>query len=300
MKFGRRDKYLHSSSFSPHPLQILGHRGARGSWPENTLPSIMAAVEAGVDGVEIDLLGTKDGEIILHHNFFINPDLCRYFDGTPMERAVLISGITYSEIKKIDCGAKHPDFPKQKSIPGTAIPTLKELFTALQQSNHPNAHKVELNLEIKADPTTPSYILKIPQLVKIIVDLVRQYKFTDHVYYSSFDPNILKEVRRVDPHAKLGFLFDTDILDYANIDLFNWVEYAAKKGEEVQAQIISPDYLLLNKINIHELQKKGFQVVTWTVNDYLVCKELINKGIDGIITDYPYELIQLLRKEYII
>jgi glycerophosphoryl diester phosphodiesterase len=279
-------------------FEIQGHRGARGSWSENTLPSIMAAIEAGVQAIEVDLLSTKDGEIIIHHHFFLNPKLCTYLDGSQIEESPLISELTFSEIKKIDCGAKlNPDFPSQKKIPGTTIPTLKELFSMLKNSHHPNARSVRLNLEIKADPANPKFILDYSSIVKNIIDLVKKYGFSERVYYSSFDSAILLEVRKVNPQATLGYVFDAETLAYANVNLEDWTSFIVKKAEDLHAKIISPDYVLLNETIIHDFRSKGFKVITWTVNDYEICKELIAKGVDGIITDYPEEFIRSLKHE---
>ena len=80
--------------FANHGFEIQGHRGTRGTLPENTIPGFVAAIEAGVDGMEMDLLMTKDGEIVIHHEFFVNPVLCCYLDGSPIKEAPLIRNTT--------------------------------------------------------------------------------------------------------------------------------------------------------------------------------------------------------------
>lgn len=276
-------------------VKIQGHRGARGYWPENTLPSIMAAVEGGVPIIEVDLLTTRDGEIVIHHEFFVNSDLCTYMDGGPILDSSLISELTCADIRKIDCGAKaHRKFHRQQEIPGTPIPTLKDLFTALKESQNPYAKSVQLNLEIKADPANPSFILDRSTLVRTIINLVSQNEFTHRVYYSSFDANILSEVRRLDPKAILGFIFDAETLAYAHIPSQGWSDAVLKIATDLQAKMISPEYVLLHKNEIHRLQSAGFKVVTWTVNDCDICMKLIANGVDDIITDYPIELMRLL------
>jgi glycerophosphoryl diester phosphodiesterase len=75
-------------------MLVFGHRGSRGTLPENTIPAFLSAIEAGVDGLELDLLATKDGAIVIHHNFFLNPVLCKRFDGEPVDEKQLVLPIS--------------------------------------------------------------------------------------------------------------------------------------------------------------------------------------------------------------
>ena len=134
--------------------EIQGHRGSRGTMPGKDSPAFLAAIEAGADRLELDLQVTQDGEIVIYHDFFINKELCVPLDGTPVVLPTpLIHSLTLSQVKQWDCGTKtNPLFPRQRSIPGTQVPTLIELLKMISESSLLHAKKVLLNLEIKGDP----------------------------------------------------------------------------------------------------------------------------------------------------
>ncbi len=87
-------------------MHVQGHRGNRGLRPENSLPAFATAIEAGADVLELDLLVSKDGKLIIHHDYTVNQKLCTYLDGTPVSNPALIRSLTLSEIKQLDCGRK--------------------------------------------------------------------------------------------------------------------------------------------------------------------------------------------------
>ncbi|WP_079992918.1 glycerophosphodiester phosphodiesterase family protein [Candidatus Protochlamydia naegleriophila] len=278
-------------------FEIQGHRGARGLLPENTLPSFSAAVEAGVHGIEVDLLMTKDGEIVIHHDFFLNPRLCQYRDGSPIQNIALIKESTLSELKELDCGCRlHPKFPKQHLIPGTPIPTLQELLNALSSESHPNAKMIRLNLEIKADPATPHYIPEPALIVKKIADIVCEKGFANRVYYSSFDLALLAEMRRRDIDCILGLILDEESLIAQGIDPLDWLPTVISIAHSMQATIISPHYDLMTKEVVERLHQAGLRAIPWTINQQSICQHLIEMGADGVITDYPIDMLAFVNR----
>ena len=177
--------------------------------PENTLPAFEEAICAGVDVLELDLLVSKDGVVFIHHDFFTAPELCS------CEERELISLWTMEQIKALDCGSKkNPEFPDQLTIAGVQIPTLQELFDWIQTSAHPNAKRVRLNLELKRHPGYPDYTLAAQEFAEAVVRVVKENGFSDRVYYSSFDPEILSCVGSLDSKAIRGFIFAQPSLDY--------------------------------------------------------------------------------------
>ncbi len=266
-------------------IEIQGHRGARGDWPENTLPAFAAAIKAGTSCLELDLLCTADGEIVIYHDYFVNPDLCTYLDGSEIPvPAPLIYDLTLKQAKEIDCGGKaNPQFPRQRTVPGTPMPTLGELFEMIANLSHPNAKKVRLNLEIKRQPGSPQYTPPPAPFVEKILQIVKKHQFASRVSYSSFDPAILAEVRKQEPKARMAFLFDLDGV----------IEYAKKLG----AEVFSPEHTLIqDKEMVDRLHEMGFKVVLWTVNDLSRASELMDLGVDGLITDYPEDFLKQLPK----
>jgi glycerophosphoryl diester phosphodiesterase len=251
-------------------MLVFGHRGSRGTLPENTIPAFLSAIEAGVDGLELDLLATKDGAIVIHHNFFLNPVLCKRFDGEPVDEKQLVLDTTLADLKKLDCGGD--------MLPGTQVPTLEELFTAILNSPSPYAKTVILNLEIKREFPFPECSMEPFAFAKKLVSLVSTFGFENRVYYSSFDIDSLIAVRVIDPDAKLGYLFEKEPLDIP-------------KG----MQIFSPHYSILTPELFAKLKKLG-QVILWTVNEPELWEKFSEMGVDGLITDCPKALLDFLKK----
>lgn len=266
-------------------IEVQGHRGARGVMMENSLPSFEAAIEAGADQLELDLVVTQDGELLIFHDFFINPDICVYSDGSAISSAgPLIYSLPLSEVKRFEC-KPDPLFPRQPSLKEIYIPTLQELFTMIANSSHPHAKKVCLNLEIKRDPEHPEFTPLPEVLARKVLELVKKNEFSDRVYYSSFDSDVLAELRKLEPKITLGFLRDCDLQDFT------------EKALELKANILSPEHILIQNAEfVHSLKQLGFKVIVWTVNDPYRALELIHMGVDGLITDYPKEMIQFLER----
>lgn len=256
-------------------MEVQGHRGSRGTCPENTIPSFQAAIEAGADAVECDVLITRDVQPVVHHDFFLNPQLCTHLE--------LIKDVSLAELKMLDVGRLiNPRFPQQVPVPGTTVPTLGELLEFLKGKN------VRLNLEIKRDPLHPEYVHSARESAEIIVETVRKSSMAEWVYYASFDPEVLLEVRKIDPQATISMLFE---MEYWPDLEGSWVPFLMAMAGAVNAQMVSPDQALIASVDdLRALQQAGFRVILWTVNDATRWAELINMGVDGIITDYPQAL----------
>lgn len=267
-------------------IEVQGHRGTRGLCPENTLPSFAEAIKAGADALELDLLMTNDGKIVIYHDYFLDPDLLTFLDGKPLlSNELLIHSLSLSKVKEIDCGRKvNPLFPKQKMMPGTSIPTLEELFEMITASHDPHAKTVRLNLEIKRNPFHPEYSADPKMMAKEVIALVKKYGFEDRVYYSSFDPESLKQVRAHEPQAKIAFLKESNL------------QFMIEVARMVRAETVSPEHILIKDADhVRSLQNMGFKVILWTVNDPKRWEELIHMGVDGIITDYPEDLVYFIQ-----
>lgn len=287
---------VHTSSYS---IDVQGHRGARGLFPENTLPAFAAAIEAGTHTLELDLHVTKDGEVIIHHDYFVD-DLLDDRDQTLTMPQILIRDLKLVELKKIDCGSKiNIEFPKQQRIPGTSIPTLDELFEMISRSSSPHAKTVRLNLEIKRDPRYPDLTVNARELAAKIIAKVHSAGFSQRVYYSSFDPEILSELHSLDPEAELGFIFNADsmalVKRLAPDNPMNLLIYLARS---FNAKVVSPEHALLtDQKTVQAMQSAGFRVVPWTVNSKEEWSKYIEMGVDGLITDYPQDLLSYLDKQ---
>lgn len=270
-------------------MQVQGHRGDRSNFPENTLPAFQAAIQEGVDVLELDLHLSQDKAVVIHHDFEVVLE--------NNERA-LIHNLTLKQIKTIDCGSKtDKQFPQQNSIPGTKIPTLDELLAMIQSSKALHAKKIRLNLEIKRDPRHPELSESPEVMAKTIVSKVKKAGFANRVYYSSFDPEVLKAIRQFDSKAELAFLFCEESYNIIKgLSSENPLDQVIKLARSFQAKILSPEHHMLSDVKtVQRLQKEGFYVILWTVNSTKDWKIYKDWGVDGLITDYPKDLIQFLK-----
>jgi glycerophosphoryl diester phosphodiesterase len=261
-------------------IEVQGHRGNRGALPENTLPSFASAIEAGADTLEMDLLLSKDGAIVIHHDYFLNRKLCTYLNDASVVDKILIRDLTLSEIKKIDCGSKqNRHFPSQTTLPRTHIPTLEQVFSLVKGKN------IKLNLEIKRDARHPEYTFSPEVLAKKVIEATRKNGLERQIYFSSFDQEVLQAIRNSDPEAEIGFI------------VVGALDKALETATALQAQVISPEHsLLAKKEDVKKLQASGLRVIPWTVNDPKRWQQLIEMEVDGIITDFPEDLVSFLHK----
>ena len=255
-----------------HAFEVHGHRGCRGVMPENTLVAFEAAANAGVDVLELDLHVTSDGEVVIYHDYFINE--------------ALIKDLPLSAIKAVDCGSRFDrEFPFRILAPAQ-IPTLQELFDLVRDKT------VRLNLEIKHDPIN-SYFSRSPkELAEKIVALVQKNGYSNRVYYSSFSPELLSEVRQQDPNARIIFIIGRKSLSIAKqFDPQNPMQFILSIASSFQAEAIAPNDDFIDDATLLAVKRAGFRVIPWTVNDMDRARELIQLGVDGLISDYPQTIV---------
>ncbi len=259
------------SAIRAQAFEVHGHRGCRGVRPENTLPAFAAATEAGVHVLELDLQTTSDGVFVIHHDYFVNGKLIR--------------DLSLSEIKMIDRGSQFdPKFPRQILAPAQ-IPTLQELFDLVRDKT------VRLNLEIKRDPVTPSLTKSARELAQTLVNLVCEQGFSDRVYYSSFDPEVLTEVRKEDCSARIIFIIGNESLSVARqLAPQNPMQLILNTASSFKAEALAPYHPLLDDQTFLLFKNAGFRIIPWTVNDQAEARALIEMGVDGLISDYPQDL----------
>src|ERR1041384_5607684 len=123
-------------------ILVHGHRGARAMRPENTLPAFQYAIEQGVDALEMDMAVTKDNVIVISHDPVLHGPVC-----TSAKESAVIHELTLAEVRQWDCGAvQNPRFPTQKTVPGTHMPTLDDVFQLAGRGGF------DYNIETKSFP----------------------------------------------------------------------------------------------------------------------------------------------------
>jgi glycerophosphoryl diester phosphodiesterase len=254
-------------------IQVHGHRGARAVLPENTLPAFEHAISVGADVLELDLAVTKDNVLVASHDPVLNPKICQ----GPLSTRV-IREMTLAELKRWDCGSlQNPDYPKQKTVPGTRVPTLDEVFALANKGDF------QFNVETKIFADKPQHTPPPLEFSKLVLDAIRKHGLESRVIVQSFDFRTLKEMKRLAPEIRLSALYGMGIHSFAAI------------AAEAEAHIISPNYVLVTPGKVAAAQKAGYEVVPWTANTPRDWDALIQAKADAIITDNPAELIAYLK-----
>lgn len=263
------------------PFTIQGHRGARGLLPENTIESCCKAVALGVDGLEIDVVVSKDRQLIVSHEPWMSRHFCSYPDGKAVDtEGILLKNMNVSEIQTYDCGSRgNPFFSTQEAIKSYK-PTFYELVTAVHTfCEKENLLKPLWNIEVKSHPKWYGRLVPLPTIFSRL--LVKELKKVDlfgttAFYVSSFDPQFLRTIRKQAPSVRLAFLTENRLSFKENI-----------KNLGFTPMFYSPYFKFINKKMIEQAHQRGVKVVTWTVNDVEIAEILRGWQIDGLITDYP-------------
>jgi len=242
---------------------ITGHRGAAGLAPENTLASIQLAIELGVDRIEIDVQQTKDNKIIVLHD----RTLRRTTTGHGF-----VKNLTYDEILQFSAGYKFNKFYINEKVP-----TLEQVIDLIDG-------KVELLIETKY-----SYMY-YPNIERHIINIIKNKNAKDWCKVISFNDRALFRINKLDNSIRLGKLF---VGKHAHLPLSfdkGLNIRPLKKYAFVDEVIVKHDYA--TKAIIEKVHDFGKELHVWTVNNEATIQKLIERGVDGIISDYPNLLMK--------
>jgi glycerophosphoryl diester phosphodiesterase len=286
-------------------FDLEAHRGGRGLRPENTLASFGNALRLGVTTLELDTGVTKDGVVVVSHERRISTLEC-----TGPHVGKLIKDLTLKQIKQLDCGTRHPPVPStdpfvstQEAVPGTKMPTLAEVF---QLADRYGANRVQFNIETKLDPTLPKETVAPGTFTRKVVAVIKQYKLTKRSLIQSFDWRTLVEARSIAPSLRRVALVQKATIFKgtpwtAGIAIgakpFDDGSLALVVKDELRANVLSPNFPDLTDRLIKSAHNRGLTVIPWTVNEKPDMRALIRRDVDGIITDYPDRLREVMEAE---
>ncbi|MEL1242549.1 glycerophosphodiester phosphodiesterase [Flavobacterium flavipallidum] len=219
----------------------IGHRGAKGYEPENTLKSFQKAIDLDVDGIELDVHLSADNELMVIHDETID----RTTDGKG-----LVSKYTRKELQNFTIENQYH------------IPTLTEVFELVNK-------KCFINIELKAFGTATKTAALIEKYIS-----EKNWNYS-HFIISSFNWDLLTEIRAINSKIPIAVLTETDI------------EQALAFAKKIQAKAINPDFQLLDLNTVQEIQKLEFDVIPWTVNEPNDIKQIKSFNVNGIISDFP-------------
>lgn len=278
-------------------FDLEGHRGARGLRPENTLPAFAKALQIGVTTLELDTGVTKDGVVVVSHERRISTLECRD-TGANHYVGQLVKDLTLAQIKTLDCGTRTPSNPAtdpfigtQESVPGTRMPTLAEVF---ELADRYGADDVQFNIETKLDPRLPGDTVSPAAFVAAVTGVIAEHGKVHRSLLQSFDWRTLVESKRVLPSLRTVALAQRPTIYPGTpwtagvpIAADAWDGSLAQAVKSIGARVLSPRFVDLNDSLIAAAKKQGLHVIPWTVNDAPTMGTLIDRGVDGIISDYP-------------
>jgi glycerophosphoryl diester phosphodiesterase len=241
----------------PNPV-IFAHRGASAYAPENTLAAFELALRQEADAIELDAKLCGDGQVMVIHDETVD----RTTDGHGQ-----VSDLSLAELRKLDAGS-HFDV----AFRGEPIPTLEEVFKAVGQLTY-------INVELK------NYTSTWDDLPEKVVQLVKHYKLTQRVLFSSFNPIALIKAHRALPEAPFALLAQKGSKGFL---ARSWL------GRTLGYQSLNPEKGDVTEALVNTTHQAGRKMFIYTVNRKEEMQRLFGMGVDGIITDDPALARQVL------
>ncbi len=292
-------------------FDLQGHRGARGLYPENSLPGFEAALELGVTTLEMDLAVTRDGVVVVHHDRRLDPARTRGPDGAWLTGPTpAINDLSRAELATYDIGRARPGgkvarrFPDQRGLDGVAIPTLAEVL-ALAEAR--SGGTLRYNLEIKTSPLAPEEALVPAAFAAALAQVLERAGVGRRAAVQSFDWRGLAAFQALAPGIATVYLSAEqrwlDNLERGRPGVSPWTagldldDFGGSVPAAIRAAggaVWSPYFRDLTDAELRAAHDLGLKVVVWTVNDPAEMAALIARGADGIITDYPDRLRRVM------
>lgn len=281
-----KTKSLINQNISFPEFSTEAHRGGRGLMPENTIPAMKWAVDLGVSTLEMDTHISKDGQVFLSHDHYVNPGFTLDPNGKEIpeseNKKYPFYQMDYNLIKKYDAGSKvNSKFPEQKKLK-TYMPLLSELIDSVQNYIKLSGKKqVFYNIETKSSAEGDDILHPNPEkFVDLLVKVIESKKIIPYVVIQSFDVRTLQVLNKKYPHIKTSFLIENKKSLEENMKILGFKPF-----------IISPNYKLLTPEYLKKCHDQGMKVIVWTVNTKSEINKFKAMGVDGIISDYPNLLI---------
>ncbi len=272
-------------------IEIQGHRGVRGYAPENTIEGFLKALDYDIDVLEMDVVISGDGQVVVSHEPWFNHDICTKPNGRPAlveeEDAVRMYALNYAQISEYDCGKRgNPDFPEQEKI-AARKPLLQDVFRTIESHlKENNLPLVGYNIEIKSRPMWDEVFTPLPaKFTQLVYDDIQKAGLKERVCIQSFDMRSLQALHNIDASMTTALLISNNDGIDQNLKALGFVP-----------DIYSPNYILLNASEVRRLQEKNIRVIPWTVNEKTHIRRVAEWGVDGIISDYPDRVHEVLNE----
>jgi glycerophosphoryl diester phosphodiesterase len=303
-------------------FDLQAHRGGIGMTTEESLEGFGKAIRLGVSTLELDTQVTKDEKVVVNHDRQISAQKCRdtapLTPGDPMYPYVgkYIKDLTLAQIKTMNCGYQQlPGFPKQEQIKGFRMVELKDVLD-LVKSYH--AKQVTLNIETKVEAGAPEQTAPRELFVRRVFEEIRASGIERQVTIQSFDWGALMAMHRLAPLWPLVALTNYDFLQVGQPGASPWlggIDADDYGGDFVRAAAavpgvtaLSPNYgfpqngkvgdpgfrFYPDAAMVSAAHARDLKVIPWTCDDPATVEALMDMGVDGIITNYPNRVRQIM------
>jgi glycerophosphoryl diester phosphodiesterase len=286
-----------------HSTLIIGHQGAAGLAPGNTLAGVSLAIDLGIDAIELDVMLSADARLVVHHDFILNSEKTRTKQGKWLvdSEIIPIKAMTVDQLQSYDVGRLKPGsrsarrFPDQVPADGQRIPTLQEVFEIIKKTGPEGP---DLFLEIKTSPEE-SDVSPSPRVVADkLVQLISDHDLAQRCKILSFDWRALSRVNEIAPsistvylssHYKQLKLFDekTTLLWTAGIDP---ADHGGSLPEMIKAsggKYWGAKHSEIWRSHVEKAHEADLKVYVWTVDSESDMRRFVEMGIDGIFTNRP-------------
>ncbi|CUH47576.1 glycerophosphodiester phosphodiesterase family protein [Ruegeria atlantica] len=281
-------------------IRVVGHRGARGVLPENSMIGFDFSLSIGVPLLEFDVVLTADSVPVITHNHRLHAPTFRDADGRFLVGEELkVSSLTVEQMQQFDIGrldghsAYGRRFPDQAQMDGVRVPTLMNL---LELVDDPKYRDACLMLELKSDPDLAHDAVYRQSFVGRVLQDVRARGLSSRAVLHSFDWNLLEECQRQAPDMPSSYLTQLpDNADDVGEDSSKAVcpDFRGRRDEipklvkEAGGALWCPYFADVTVENVVLAKKLGLCVAVWTVNEHEDIDKMIDLGVDAIVSDYP-------------
>ena len=284
-------------------IQVYAHRGARSFAPENSLPGYATGLAIGTHWVDMDIVMDKDGEIVVSHDIWLNPDITRGPDGeflapgksamtegippdelTAYLQPYMVRNLTYAQLRQYDVGRLNPEspyakyFPEQYGMDGVRMPLLKDV---IRYVNGVTKGAVGFQIEFKTDPLHDSWTYAPKQFAAALDNVLEEEGITRNCEVQSFDWRCLYELQKLDAEVATAYLTEWDNEPGTEYSFFSddasiaglWTggelvkDYDDSIPQMVKAlggRCWEPEDVELTKAALDEAHSLGLKVVVWT------------------------------------
>jgi len=295
---------------------VIGHRGASGLYPENTLTGFERTLDIGVDGIELDVLTTADGVLCVHHFYTLKPEIARTPDRKWLDNqsAIPIKSLTFEELQTYDVGRLKPrtkyarKYPDQKAIDGERIPAFRKVIDLLKARG---GDHTKLWVEIKTSPEQPGMTPPSEDVVQQVLKIVRDKNFDSRVVLLSFNWNVLAIVKKIAPQISTAYISATaKWLDnikigqpgpspwMAGIDVDDYQGSIPHSINAIGGKIWCAWSESLTRKEVQTAHDLGIKVFVWIVDSERDIRKFLKMDVDGIITNRPDRAKRILGSKF--